>query len=188
MMKKEFIQTLQRNLSFLPMQERQEIINDYEEHFRQGMASGRTEEEICFSLGDPSVIVQEYAEEFRRRGDNATMPNINIVQEPIKKGRSVAGKIVMASLLILGNLCIALPIICSVFGVLIAFLAVGVSLVIAGIVSIVAIVQGWIYIFVALLLIALGGLLIIGMVVLMRLFFKAVVSYTKANIRWVKGE
>lgn len=188
MTKKEFIQTLQKNLSFLPMQERQEISNDYEEHFRQGLENGRTEEEICLSLGDPNVIVQEYAEEFRRRGANNSVPNVNIVQPPTKQGRGVAGKIVIASLLILGNLCFVIPIICTIFAILISILAVGASLMVIGIVSIVAIIHGWIYIFVALLSFALGGLLLIGMIALIRIFFKTVVAYANANVRIVKGE
>jgi uncharacterized membrane protein len=59
MNQQEFIRELQDALVRLPQQERQEIIADYQEYFRDGLAAGRSEEEIAAALGDPRQLARE---------------------------------------------------------------------------------------------------------------------------------
>lgn len=61
MQKIEYLRQLGRALSALPDLERTEILADYEEHFRMGIADGRTEADIASGLGDPRSIGREYA-------------------------------------------------------------------------------------------------------------------------------
>jgi len=56
MNKNEFMRKLKECLVGMNQTDKREILLDYEEHFLDGMKEGRTEEEICASLGDPSEI------------------------------------------------------------------------------------------------------------------------------------
>ena len=58
MTKNDFLNTLYQSLLYLPAKERQEILQDYEEHFAAGIEEGKAEEEICRALGDPKEIAQ----------------------------------------------------------------------------------------------------------------------------------
>jgi len=51
MNKKEFLGRLSELIHDLPKEEREDIIFDYEEHFRIGIEKGREEGEIAVSLG-----------------------------------------------------------------------------------------------------------------------------------------
>ncbi len=61
MKKDEFLAGLRRSLGVTREEEKNEILADYEEHFRMGMASGKTEEEIARALGNPKVIGKSFA-------------------------------------------------------------------------------------------------------------------------------
>ncbi|SHH95067.1 DUF1700 domain-containing protein [Sporanaerobacter acetigenes] len=60
MNRKEFIGTLRANLKGLPQEEIDDIIYDYEEHFRIGLSQGKFEEDIARELGDPRNIAKMY--------------------------------------------------------------------------------------------------------------------------------
>ena len=65
MNKKEFIHELKKNLKSIKKQDRDEILNDYEEHFRIGKKQKRKESEIAESLGDPKEIAKQAKEELK---------------------------------------------------------------------------------------------------------------------------
>lgn len=60
MTKVEFLQRLSNSLSNLSFFERQEIIQDFEEHFSAGIDMGKTEEQICAELGTPEACAASY--------------------------------------------------------------------------------------------------------------------------------
>ena len=62
MNKKEFILKLKESLIGMDQSEKREILLDYEEHFLDGLKSGRSEQEICDSLGDPKEIAKSLME------------------------------------------------------------------------------------------------------------------------------
>jgi uncharacterized membrane protein len=64
----EFLDTLRRRLAGLPPDEIDELIADYAQHFSDGMAAGRSEDEIAAALGDPMRLARELRAEagFRR--------------------------------------------------------------------------------------------------------------------------
>ena len=62
MMKQGFLKELDHELSALSKQERDDILNDYEEHFTAGYEAGKSDEEIIASLGRPKDISQEILE------------------------------------------------------------------------------------------------------------------------------
>ncbi len=59
MTKNEFLNTLRRRLAGVPAAEIEDVIADYATHFADGIASGRTEEEIAAALGDPMRLARE---------------------------------------------------------------------------------------------------------------------------------
>lgn len=63
MTRNDFLNALYRELLYLSAKERQEIMQDYEEHFDAGLEQGKTQEEICRSLGDPKEIAQTYLQQ-----------------------------------------------------------------------------------------------------------------------------
>lgn len=59
MKQQEFINQLHDALKQLSEGERQEIIADYQEYFRDGLAAGRSEEDIAAGLGAPRLLARE---------------------------------------------------------------------------------------------------------------------------------
>lgn len=66
MNKVEFLSALQQGLRSVPPEDRQEILYDYEEHFRIGMEEGKTDEEIAASLGDPRGIARAFTSQYNQ--------------------------------------------------------------------------------------------------------------------------
>lgn len=60
MKKVDFLNELYHYLKVLPRDERDEIINDFREHFREGALAGKTEEQICAELGSPYECARQY--------------------------------------------------------------------------------------------------------------------------------
>ncbi|MDR3439771.1 HAAS signaling domain-containing protein [Telmatospirillum sp.] len=65
MNKAKFINKVKSSLGDVPKDQLDEILADYEEYFSDGLASGRTEEEIAKGLGDPAKIAKELRAEIR---------------------------------------------------------------------------------------------------------------------------
>ena len=68
MTRSEFLQTLRRRLTGMPADEVDDVVADYESHFAEGAAAGRSEDEIAAALGDPIRLARELRAEagFRR--------------------------------------------------------------------------------------------------------------------------
>lgn len=60
MTKVEFLQELYNHLSGFSPAERDEIIQDFEEHFSAGIELGKSEEQICEELGTPYSCAMQY--------------------------------------------------------------------------------------------------------------------------------
>lgn len=59
MSKKNFLLCLKKQLRKLPKNEKEEIIQDYEEYFMIGEGEGKTESQIVAALGSPKQIAKE---------------------------------------------------------------------------------------------------------------------------------
>jgi uncharacterized membrane protein len=57
--KEEFLRRLKAGLVGLPTTTAAEIVSDYETHFDDGVAAGRTEAEVAAALGDPDRLARE---------------------------------------------------------------------------------------------------------------------------------
>ncbi len=60
MKKIDFLNELYNYLSPLPKDERNEIMNDLREHFREGELAGKSEEQLCCELGSPYDCAKQY--------------------------------------------------------------------------------------------------------------------------------
>ncbi|PRR84395.1 DUF1700 domain-containing protein [Clostridium vincentii] len=58
--KNEFLKIIRAGLNDFPPEELNEIIAGYENHFKDALSDGKTEEEIINIFGDPFVIVNQY--------------------------------------------------------------------------------------------------------------------------------
>lgn len=59
MTRADFLARLKRGLAGLTVTSQTEILTDYEAHFDDGLAAGRTEAEISAKLGDPDRLARE---------------------------------------------------------------------------------------------------------------------------------
>ncbi len=109
MTRQAFIARLRDGLTGLPAQAVADIISDYETHFAEGEAAGRTEAEVAAALGDPGRLAREIrAESSLSRWKSERSPG------------AAAGAI--AAVLGLGaiDVLILLPVLMPVIGVLFA--------------------------------------------------------------------
>jgi uncharacterized membrane protein len=59
MTRQAFLARLREGLAGLPAHTITDVVADYETHFREGEAAGRTEAEVAAALGDPSRLARE---------------------------------------------------------------------------------------------------------------------------------
>jgi uncharacterized membrane protein len=59
MTRAEFMARLKKGLTGLPLSTATEITTDYDTHFEDGLAAGRTEAEVAAGLGDPDRLARE---------------------------------------------------------------------------------------------------------------------------------
>ncbi len=63
MTKQDYLNVLALALGVLPAAEVKEIVADYEEHFAHGLRSGKSEDQIIQSLGNPKFVAAQYLTE-----------------------------------------------------------------------------------------------------------------------------
>jgi uncharacterized membrane protein len=54
-----FLTRLRAGLNGLPQQDADDVVRDYESHFADGAAAGRSEEDVAAALGDPDRLAKE---------------------------------------------------------------------------------------------------------------------------------
>ncbi len=128
----EFLAQLRRALSSLAPKEVDEIIADYNGHFNEAIAAGRSEEEVAHALGDPTRLARELrAETQLRRWENQRTPG------------TLVGAILGISGLLALDVLILIPLIfalaLTVFAFVVSLFAIGVT----GIALIAAQFQDW---------------------------------------------
>ena len=190
MNKEQFLTQLKRALGGMPEAEKREVLYDYEEHFRMGLAEGKSEEQISQSLGNPRTIGGSY--------------RIDAMLVEPKGGGGVAAasvlRAVFASIsLTFFNVIIVLGPFVGLVGVMIGLWAAAASLALAGVVTVlgaaVAIFlpnlipyvgpnPAFLF-FAGIGVAALGMLAVIGMGKLTRPFTLLIAEYVKFNARIV---
>lgn len=186
MNRNDFLNTLDRSLGNISAEEKNDILYDYREHFNIGLSQGKTEEEICGTLGDPKTIAKQYKVDY-------------IVKQAVEN-RS-AGNILRAvfAALSLGffNLVVMLPVFACFIAVLVSLYACAIGITFSGIGLFLATVlqpffpqlvdmpqiNEGILIFASCGLIAMGLLFSIGDIYVTKFFYFITIKYIKANIK-----
>ena len=116
-----FLSELRMGLSGMAPQEIEETIGDYESHFSEGLAAGRSEAAIANALGDPARLARELKAEagFRR-------------WESERSAGSLIGAVVALLGLATLDLIFLIPFVCFVGAILIAMFATAIALFFAG--------------------------------------------------------
>lgn len=97
MNKMEYMKQLENQLLTLSAEDRNEILRDFEEHFKQGLLEGKTEEEIARSLGDTSEWIEElkqYRHTTNKHQELIPIPNHGVNHIKIE---SVAANVIVGS-------------------------------------------------------------------------------------------
>lgn len=116
----EFLSRLRQGLVGLPMSVAAEIVADYETHFNDGIAAGRSEAEVAAALGDPARLARELRAE-------AGAQRWHQEKNPSAAAAAVFAVLGLGAIDILILLPILMGVIGTLFGMFIAVIALFVS-------------------------------------------------------------
>jgi uncharacterized membrane protein len=186
----EYIRILKNRLNgTLPKEDLDDILSDYTEHFRIGKAEGRSEEELCRSLGSPEDVAREIKAthlvkkaEFHRSCGNIFHAVIATL------GLGLFNLVfVLAPFLILICMLLVVLIVGILFTIFGPAALVYSVLQIAGLPAFAIWLNPVAGIFVSIGLTTTGLLLVIGDYYLARFFYRIGIQYLKWNIRVITG-
>jgi uncharacterized membrane protein len=194
MNKEEYINKLKNLVKDMPLDDREDIISDYEEHFRIGMENGRSEEEISAALGDPNAILKNIkAEHIIKKAENK--PSFGRMMEAVL---AAAGLGIFNLIFVLGPFLI-------IVAIILGLIVTGFSVIFAGISTVFsALLQPIFPQYINLpgsegiinrLLIVMGGagltmvgvFLVVVMAYIGKWFYNLLIRYLKLNLRIING-
>jgi len=181
MNKEQFLTELDAALKYISAEERQDILQDFEEHFAVGREEGKTEEEIAAGLGSPRQIAKEMLASYHIEKVETTATTRNIF-------RAVWAVIGLGFF----NLVIVLGPFIALIGILFAGWVAGLSFTVSPILVIFdMIIHPGTFeafpLFFSMALAGLGFFIIIGMYFATRTLTNGFVKYLKFNTKLVKG-
>jgi uncharacterized membrane protein len=194
MSKYEFMFRLEKAISSLSEAEKADILNDYEEHFRVGLEKGKTEAEICESLGNPEDLAASYFDEQQSK----STPNVPHYQQTgyapynagSNRGSNTGGKVLGILGAIALFIFVLIPVASTLLGVIAGFAGAAIGLCIGGaalIISCFWLAENILLLLAAILigiaLIALSVLIVIGLVYAI----KGTVWLCKRLVVWCSG-
>lgn len=179
MNKEQFLKQLNASLTRLSLEEREDILQDYEEYFEIGMEEGKSEQEISKSLGNPKQISKELMATY----------HLGQVEQTTS-----AGNVMRAVWAVIGlgffNLVIVLGPFIALIGVVIAGWVSAIAFILAPLGALFNLVLGNFQLFdlfFALGLCGIGIFIAMGMFVATSALTKGFVRYLKFNASLVKG-
>ncbi|WP_047984962.1 HAAS signaling domain-containing protein [Ornithinibacillus californiensis] len=181
MNREQFLSKLNDSLKRLPSSEREEILQDFREHFEIGMSEGKSEEDIASGLGSPQQIAKELVATYRLEQVGETANTGNVL-------RAVWAVIGLGFF----NLVIVLGPFVALAAIVLSGWVSGLSLVLSPVLYLVnVIIYPEIFaaydLFFTLFLSGLGIFIFIGMFYVTRWLSKGFVKYLNFNVRMVKG-
>ena len=123
MTQEQFLNTLRRRLTGMSPDEVDDVIEDYETHFADGLAAGRSEAEIAAALGDPIRLARELRAEagVRRWEGNRTPGNF---------ASALFGLLALIAI----DFMFLLPVLAAIFGMAVAAMVIVFAMCLGGIV------------------------------------------------------
>ena len=181
MNRETFLQQLSDQLRALPVEERNDILNDYNEYFENGILEGKTESEISENLGSPAIIAKELniSNTFAKVEHKMTFSNVF----------SAVGVTIGLSFL---NLIFVLGPALGIAGTLLGGWCASIAFILSPILQLISIILGFnqayaFEIFLTIGLSGLGILLLIAMYYITIFSSKVFIKYCKWNVSVVKG-
>lgn len=106
MNKNDFLFTLRFELEKRKVEDIDEIISDFEDHFNSHLEEGKTEAEIARKIGNPIDIARDYESQFRPRTKaNNTIIRLGLL--PLDFGAAILAIILAGSLVVIGAFSLA---------------------------------------------------------------------------------
>jgi uncharacterized membrane protein len=190
MNKKDYINKLSSYLGGIPVEERQDVISDFEEHFKEGLAEGRTEEEIADSLGDPRALANQFKASILVSQAEKTTSAVNITRAVL----ATLGLGFFNLIFILGPFIAIASVLISLFASAIAVIAAGVTVFFAAIFGplfpqyFAVLVNPAVAIFGSIGVTCFGILFFVGCIYLSKILYRLFVRYIKFNLRIITGK
>ena len=190
MNKKDFLNKLSSYLGGIPLEERQDVVNDFEEHFKEGMAEGRTEEDIAGSLGDPRALANQLKASILVSKAEKTASPVNITRAVF----ATLGLGFFNLIFILGPFIAMAAVLIALFACAIAFTATGITVFFAAIFGplfpqyVSVLFNPAVAIFGSIGVTCLGILFFVGDIYLAKLLYRLFLRYIKFNLRIITGK
>lgn len=177
----QFLRALEQSLKKVPKEEREDMLNDYKEHFAIGKSEGKREEDIARALGEPRKIGKEMQATYHLDKAKSDMTTGNVL-------RAVWAGIGIGFF----NLVIVLGIFVTLAALVFSGWVVGIAFVASPILAIADSILfsgpfDWFSMFTSIGFCGLGIFITIGMFYLIRVSKKGLMRYLKFNASLVKG-
>lgn len=179
--KTRFLHELETVLKKLPAVERNDIVQDFEEHFAIGLEEGKTEEQIATSLGSPHQIAKELLASYHLEKVEATATTGNIVRAVW----AVIGLGFFNVVIVLGPFIALAAIVFAGWTLGVAFVASPLLVLIDAVINPGSFAM--FQLFFSLLLCGLGLFIVIGMFFATAALTKSFIRYLAYNAKLVKG-
>ena len=189
MNKKDYIKKLSSYLVGIAEEDRKDVISDFEEHFKEGLAEGRTEEDISGSLGDPRSLANQLKASILVNRAEKTTSAANITRAVF----ATLGLGFFNLIFILGPFIAIAGVLVALFACAIAFTATGITVFFASIFGPLfpqyfsVLINPAVAIIGSIGLACLGILFFIGCIYLAKLLYRVFVRYIKFNLRIITG-
>lgn len=181
MNKHQFLAKLSSGLKQLPAAERQDILQDFEEHFSIGKESGKSEEQILATLGSPQQIAKDMLATYHLEKVENTATTGNIF-------RAVWAVIGLGFF----NLVIVLAPFIALVALIFAGWVAGLAMVASPLLFIISVIQSpetfaLFTLFLSLALCGIGLFIVMGMLLATRSLTKGFIRYLRFNVKLVQG-
>ncbi|MBC1375055.1 DUF1700 domain-containing protein [Listeria sp. FSL L7-0091] len=120
MNKQDFLNELNQRLELLDPKERRELLSDYQEHFRNGVEAGKSEEQIVFDLGRPEEIAADILSERDIREEQVETDYYYVPRKNQNENRTVSKQVLIGIGLFFLDICLVVPIMATLWSVVIS--------------------------------------------------------------------
>ena len=191
MNKEEYLKKLSKLVKRLPKEDKEEILLDYEEHFRIGMENGRTAEEISEALGDPENVAKQIKADYMvKKAEDKPSPS-SIIEAIVAVaglglfnifvvGPSLILAVVIISLVVAGSAVVVIGILIMLSPLLHVFFPNYIYLPVKGVLGTLIMVVGGIVITV------MGTFFVIVMAYAANRLYKEIIKLLKSNLEDIK--